>query len=253
MKIEKYTKIKGNKYSVYIDGVAVKLYDDVIVKYELLRKKEISNELFAEITEYNDYLEAYYKALKYITKKLRTEKEIYIYLEKNYEKKVIKETIIKLKKDGYLNEDIYIKSFIGDQLILGKMGPNKIISELINLGCNEEKVRNEVAKIEENVWFERIEKIIKKKIRLNKSYGINKLRDKITYELGNIGYYKWMIDEILNNINYDEQDDILIKEYKRVCSKLERKYEGKELELKIITKLLSKGFTYEQIKKVLND
>ncbi len=253
MKIEKYTKLKGNKYSVYIDGVAVKLYDDVIVKYELLRKKEISNELFTEITEYNDYLEAYYKALKYITKKLRTEKEIYIYLEKNYEKQVIKETIIKLKKDGYLNEDIYIKSFIGDQLILGKTGPNKIISELINLGCNEEKVRNEVAKIEENVWFERIEKIIKKKIRLNKSYGINKLRDKITYELGNIGYYKWMIDEILNNINYDEQDDILIKEYKRVCSKLERKYEGKELELKIITKLLSKGFTYEQIKKVLND
>ena len=40
MKIEKYTKLKGNKYNVCIDGINIKLYDDVIIKFELLRKKK---------------------------------------------------------------------------------------------------------------------------------------------------------------------------------------------------------------------
>ena len=83
MKIGKYTKLKSNKYSVEIDGISVKLYDDVIVKYELLRRKEIDDNLFKEMTEYNDRLEAYYKALKYISKKLRTEKEIEKYLSED--------------------------------------------------------------------------------------------------------------------------------------------------------------------------
>ena len=86
MKISKYTKLKDNRYSVKIDDLTIKLYDDVIVKYELLRLKEIDESLFKEITEYNDKLEAYYKSLKYITRKLRTEKEIYKYLEKDYDR-----------------------------------------------------------------------------------------------------------------------------------------------------------------------
>ena len=116
MKIGKYTKLKSNKYSVVIGDITVKLYDDVIVKYELLRLKEIDDKLFKEITEYNDRLEAYYKSLKYITKKLRTEKEIYKYLEKDYNKDIIFETIDKLKRMGYLNKELYLKSYLSDQV-----------------------------------------------------------------------------------------------------------------------------------------
>jgi regulatory protein len=109
MKIGKYTKLKDNRYSVKIDDLTIKLYDDVIVKFELLRVKEIDEALFKEITEYNDKLEAYYKSLKYITRKLRTEKEIYKYLEKDYDKRVILETIDRLKNMGYLNREVYLK------------------------------------------------------------------------------------------------------------------------------------------------
>ena len=119
MKIEKYKKLKSNKYEVEIDDIKVKLFDDVIVKYELLRKKELSYEEFEEITEYNDKLEAYYKSLRYITRRLRTEKEIWKYLEKDYSKEVIKETINRLKNDGYLNKEIFLKSYLNDQINFG--------------------------------------------------------------------------------------------------------------------------------------
>ena len=65
MKILKYKKCKDNKYSIEFDNdISIKLYDDVIVKYELLRIKNIDDDLFKEVTSYNDKLEAYYKSLK---------------------------------------------------------------------------------------------------------------------------------------------------------------------------------------------
>ena len=99
MKIGKYTKLKSNKYSVVIDDITVKLYDDVIVKYELLRLKEIDDKLFKEITEYNDRLEAFYKSLKYITKKLRTETKEKAALED------VKEDITETLASEYLAEN----------------------------------------------------------------------------------------------------------------------------------------------------
>ena len=183
MKIEKYTKLKSNKYSVLIDGITVKLYDDVIVKYELLRLKEIDEKLFREITEYNDRLEAYYKALRYITKKLRTEKEIYKYLNKDYNKEIILETIDRLKKYGYLNKNLYLKSYLSDQIHMTLNGPNKIRKDLISLGYEEEEFEEEISNISDEIWLNKIEKVVNKKIKSNRNLGNNKLKEKLVYDL----------------------------------------------------------------------
>lgn len=130
MKIKKYTKLRGNKYSVLIDDEIVKLYDDVIVHFELLRKDEIDEDLYKEIVLYNDKLEAYYKALKYLSRRLRTEKEVSIYLSKEYSRSVVLMTIERLKKDGYLDENMYLKCYFNDMINLRNIGPNKIKSSL---------------------------------------------------------------------------------------------------------------------------
>ncbi len=252
MKIGKYTKLKSNKYNVEIDGLSVKLYDDVIVKYELLRKKEIDDELFKEITEYNDKLEAYYKALKYITKKLRTEKEIVKYLEKDYSRSVVRETVERLKKDGYLNEEIYLKCYLADQVNLSISGPNKIKKDLIKLGLNEEEIVNNLSQITDDVWIDKIEKIVKKRINTNKNYGNNKLKEKILYDLSNLGYYKWMIEEVIHRSEFKENNSLIEKEYSKAYTKLSKKYEGYDLEIKIVSKLVSKGFNYDEVKRVMS-
>lgn len=82
MKIEKYSKGSSNKYKVTIDGEDYTLYDDVIIKFGLLLKKEINSKDLDNIVKYNDELDSYYLSIKYITKKLRSEKEIYEYLKK---------------------------------------------------------------------------------------------------------------------------------------------------------------------------
>ena len=66
MKIEKFKKDKGNTYKVYFDDdTIIDLYDDVIVKYNLLSNKEMDLDLFNEITDYNTFLNGGFSALSY--------------------------------------------------------------------------------------------------------------------------------------------------------------------------------------------
>ncbi len=250
MKIEKYKKLKSNKYEVVIDDIKVKLYDDVIVKFQLLRKKEISLEEFEEITEYNDRLEAYYKSLRYITKKLRSEKEIWKYLEKDYSKEIIKETIDRLKKDGYLNEEIFLKSYISDQINFGSYGPNKVKDDLIKLGINEGEVEERVNQIDNDVWLDKIKKIISRRVNTNRTYGVYKLKEKIIYDLSRMGFYKWMIEDVIDECVITTDDSIVKKEYMKAYNKLSKKFEGNDLDYQIKMKLYQKGFTIEEIENI---
>lgn len=253
MKIGKYTKLKGNKYSVKIDDLTIKLYDDVIVKFELLRLKEIDESLFKEITEYNDKLEAYYKSLKYITRKLRTEKEIYKYLEKDYDKEVILETINRLKKMGYLNKEVYLKCYITDQLNMYLVGPNRIRKDLVSLGYKEEEFNQMIDDIDDDIWFQKIEKLVKKKIASNRNLGNSKLKEKISFDLSNLGFYKWMIEEVIHNSEFKDNSSILEKEYNKFYNKLSRKFDGSTLDYQVRIKLLQKGFSSSEIDNFLQN
>ncbi len=253
MKIGRYTKLKSNKYSVVIDDIAVKLYDDVIVKYELLRLKEIDDNLFKEITEYNDRLEAYYKSLKYITKKLRTEKEIYKYLDKDYSKEIILETIDKLKRMGYLNKELYLKSYLSDQVHMSLNGPNKIKKDLVSLGYDEDEIKESIESIDNDIWLDKVQKIVNKKIKSNRNLGSNKLKEKLVYDLSNMGYYKWMIEDIIHSTEFSSDSNVLEKEYNKLYTRLSRKFDGSSIDYQIRMKLLQKGFYSSEIDEFMQN
>ena len=66
MEIKEYKKLKSNIYEIkFKSGEAVKLYDEVILNYNLLITKNISNKEYEEIIKYNKSLDAYYLSLKY--------------------------------------------------------------------------------------------------------------------------------------------------------------------------------------------
>jgi len=68
MKINKFKKIGTNKYKIFFDNDTLTIYEDVILKYNLLYKKEVSNELLVEINKDNYKASIYDIALKYIEK-----------------------------------------------------------------------------------------------------------------------------------------------------------------------------------------
>ena len=242
MKIQKFTKDKANKYKVLIDDESYTLYDDVIVKYNLISKKEISNKDLDEILSYNDELVSYYESIKYINKRLRCEKEIHEFLKKkDISEHLIKQTIKKLKDNKFLNDEIYVKSYILDKINLSNNGPHKIRKELLNLNLNEELIDKYLDKVTPEEWQDRIEKIVSKKIKLNHNNSAYILKAKLQNELVNLGYDKETIMDVLNHVSIDDAE-IREKEYNKIRKSLEKKYSGTELEYKIKEKLYRKGF-----------
>ena len=150
------------RYKVTTSSGEITLYEDVIIKNNFLLKKEIDLPLLEKILDENTYYEAYDLSLSYIETKLRTEKEISDYLEKkgfNYD--VIKHAINKLKEIGLLNEKSYIEAYTNDKVNLSSYGPFKIKRDLLNLGLKEENIDNYLFTIKEDVWSDKIDKIIK--------------------------------------------------------------------------------------------
>lgn len=249
MKIVKYKKIK-NKYRVYFeDESSIDLYDNIILKYSLLLKKQIDNKELEQIKIDNKNEDIYYICLKYISVKMRTKREIISYLKrKNYTSNEIDGIIERLEKDNLINEDEYTKSFIIDKFNLTNDGPNKIKRDLINEGINISLIEKQLEIISKNDIYEKLNRLVDKKIISLKKYGGEILKYKLISYFINLGYDKEIIDEIIINKNLVNNNQG-IEEYKKLYTKYSKKYEGYELESIIKQKLYQKGFDYNEIKR----
>ena len=246
MKIEKISKKKNGLYEVFLDNkTSINLYDDIILKYELLLKKEIDNAKLTKLLKENTYLESYHKALKFINVKLRTSSEIKNKL-KDYDTDVINYTIDRLTKEKLLNNELYIKAYVNDAINLKLIGPYKIKMELKKLGFKEDEINNYLDTIELNVWYDKIRKYVKKKININSNLSSKMLKLKIINDLQNKGFSKDNIMDIIDEFSFCDNKDVYEKEYLKLKNKLSKKYDGDELEFQIRIKMYQKGFKVEE-------
>lgn len=247
MKIISYKKIKLSQYELLLDNNdKVVLYEDVILNANLLIKHEITISELNKLISENEKYEVYNKCLKYIEKRLRSEKEIKEKF-KDYSSDSIDFAINKLKKDGYLDRETYIKSFINDQINLKISGPNKIIRELKQLGFMEEEISNHLSIIDDKVWQEKVSKLIEKGIKSNHKKSNKELLLKITNDLINRGFYYEQIEKEISKVSLQDDLELLKKEFEKLYKKYQTKYHDKELLNTIIKKLYIKGYQKEDI------
>lgn len=255
MKIKNYKKLKNNTYKIVLeDSTELLLYDEIILKYNLLLKKEIYPKEIKEIIQENNFYSCYFEALRYLSYKNRSKKEIKEFLiRKKYTLEDVEKTVELLENKKYINEEMYLKVYIQDQIHLTNNGPNKIIRKLINLGFLEEKIKKELQKVSSEIWKEKLEKIITKKIQSNRKDGTTKIKEKIYNYCLNEGFFK---EDILESINRHEMPQnifALQKEAERLYNKLSLKFQGTELLFQIKGRLARKGFSFEEIETVLEE
>lgn len=204
MKIEKYELTKKNIYNVYLsNGEVLELNGKVITDNELLIKKDIDNELYDKLKRDNTICMLMDTSVKYIDRRLRSINELRDYLKNKEEDTIIIEEVIdKLIDYKYLDDDRFTKAFIKDKLNFTNWGDYKIKNELKRLGVNEEIIYNNMTSIDDNIYYERINKIIDKDISINKKYSGIKLKNKIYNHLLTLGYSKEKVISIINNYNF---------------------------------------------------
>ena len=253
VEIKSYKKLRGNLYEVSLDnGDDYKLFDDIILKYELLLDKNIDEKKLAKVLDANSEMEAYYKALKYIGVRMRSELEIRKYLKK-YEipYKAINKAVAKLKEDRYINPARYAEAYVNDAVNLTLNGPRKVKDNLLKLGIDEAYIDDNLTRFGSSIWQDRIVKILDKKSKMNKA-GLALFKNKSYADLMNLGYYSEDIKAVLESYTLDTKE-VFEREAAKVYDKLSCKYEGVELELRFKSKMYAKGFEADRISSYLDE
>ena len=198
MQIIKNTK-KGNcNYDILLDNnKKITLSEDLILKNNLLYKKEVDPYLLEALLTENIKYDIYNKCVKYISIRLRSINEIKEYMKRlNADEETINNTIDRLLKNNLLNDEVFTKAFIQDKLNFTTMGPYRIEQELKRQHIDNTIISKYLYNIDKDILIIKINKQINKLIKSNKKK--DNLKNKIYKNLLSLGYSNDMILKELN-------------------------------------------------------
>jgi len=202
MRIIKYEKKGNNTYKVYLENNQnITLYEDTIIKNNLLYKKEIDKSLLKKLDADNSQEDIYNKCVKYISVRIRSIHEIKEYLQrKEVEESLIESTINKLIQNNLLNDELFTKAFVNDKLNFTTMGPYRIEQELKKHKIDSNIIYTYLNNIDDEIIDNKINKQITKLMKSNKKK--QNLRNKIYMNLLSLGYSNEMILRNINNYDF---------------------------------------------------
>ena len=136
---------------------------------------------------------------------------------------------------------MYIEAYIHDALTLKLVGEKKIASKLESLGFKNDEINKYLRKVDPNIYQEKIEKYILKKLKTNKK-SVSEFKRKIMLDLINKGFNKEDIEAFLNTLEIEENTEEIKKIINRLYNKYMNKYDLYTTKNKIRQYLYSKGY-----------
>jgi len=189
------------KMKVIFDDQNYLLLDyDLIAKYSLYSKKEISKELFLELKEEEEVIKLYNYSLSYLSKYSKTEEAFYSYLiNKGYTDEIVRTVIKKLISNNYLDDFSFTDRKIYSLISRG-YGKFYINSKLKSLGVSDTIINDYDYTLVEEFYTENFLKIANKQKRLYSKFSIFEQRKKLNSYLTRRGYEFSLINNFINKI-----------------------------------------------------
>jgi regulatory protein len=260
--ITKITAQQKNKerYNIFIDDgkgekYAFSVHENVLISQQLQKGKEIDELDIEEIGFADDVSKSFQHAIVFLSYRMRSSQEIIQHLkEKDYVEPVIQETVHKLKKLNYIDDEAFAIAYIKTNARISLKGPNVLKQELIQKGVSGSVIENVLSNYSVEEQLEFATKVAEKTVKKTKSSS-SKIQDqKITEVLLRKGFTRDIITMILNDTvpQKDERE-----EWEAICQAGEKahrrykKFEGREYEHKIKQSLYRKGFDLDMIERYL--
>jgi len=129
-----------DKLSVYIDGkFAFNISEADYLSLNLYERSEIDEKTIDYIRNTINFQEAKSRAIRYLTLRIRTEKEVRDKLKsEGYDRECISRVIDELKAMGYINNQLYAQKYVYDRSKLKPMSKRMLKLELLAKGIPEE-------------------------------------------------------------------------------------------------------------------
>jgi regulatory protein len=243
-----YGKGKGEEFAFSVDS-------EVLIKFQLRKGMELDDFSFMEIQYQDDIRKAYNKAVYYLARRMRSEKEIYDYLtSKEIDEPVINEILHRLTAQKYINDEEFAFAYVRTQANTTDKGPNVIKMELKEKGISEGILLRAIVDYPLEQQIEKTVRISSKFYEKNTKESLKVLKQKLENLLLRKGYSYEVINIAVNEASLTNENDEEMAAINYQGEKIERKYSkfsGFEYEQKMKQALYRKGFSIELIEKYL--
>lgn len=245
-----YGKGKGEEFAFSVDS-------DVLIKFQLKKGMELDDFSFMEIQYQDDIRKAYNKAIHYLSRRMRSEKEIKNYLtSKEIEEPVINEIIHKLSALKYINDEEFAFAYVRTQANTTDKGPTNIKMELKEKGIDEGTIMLALGEYPLEQQIEKAAKISGKFYEKNAKESLKIQKQKLENLLLRKGYSYDVINIAVNEASVNNDADEDMKAIRFQGEKALRKYSkfsGFEFQQKMKQALYRKGFPMELIESYLGE
>lgn len=239
----------------YLDDTEEKeiyLYPSVYSDFYLYNGKIIESEEFKLIQEKNILAKYFDIAYKLISKKEYSsgllKKRL---IEKEINEGYIEKIIITLKEQGLIDDERYAYDY-KESLDFRLYGKNYIIKLLKEAGIEDKYINN----IEFNNEEEKINKLIAILIKKREKESYLVMKKHLYQDLYLRGYDSELINEtiaLIEGYDQDKEYDNCLRDFQKYNRIYQSKYSKKELRPRIISSLMRKGYSYDIIKKVVEE
>ncbi|HHV26909.1 regulatory protein RecX [Anaerosalibacter bizertensis] len=201
----KITKIKSqnnkDRVNIYLDGeFAFGLSLEIAYKYNLKENMEIDESYIENVLKSEEQNRANDYALKFLSNRWRTEKEIVDkMIKKGFDEEVINETLAYLKKYNFIDDRRFAEIYTEEKVRLKKLGSYRIKHELQNKGVDESIASEIVEKYSDNE-YERAMELATKKIKSYKNDDKNAIYRKLGGYLQRRGYSFECVSKVLREL-----------------------------------------------------
>lgn len=254
----KYTiskiKEKEDGVVIYLDNKErIVISVDSYFKYGISSLKGLDDKLY-ELLKNDERLHlAYRGALRKLSTKDFSEKQIKDYLKIKKELNIEETDVIisKLKTYGLLDDDKYClnrTSYLNKQLLSTKQIKIKLTKE----GIGKELIEKYVINNSEEEYV-KANKLAIKYSNSVKNKSLNATKQSILTKIVNAGYSYDAAKEAIENLNLKNSNELelLKKEYNKAKTKYSKKYDSYDLRNHIYSYLINKGFKSDDIKSVM--
>lgn len=187
-------KRKGRFKIFFDDGSSSQVSEDVILKFGLKEGSEIKEEKLKEF-------EVYLLALRFLSFRPRSEKEMRVRLLKKFPKDLVEKIIKELKEEKFLDDREFAKAFLRNREILRPSGRKLLFLELRKKGIEKEIIEEVLNKVyNKEKELELAKKAAKKKIKIYKNLPRKESFQKLLGFLQRRGFNWQTIKEVLNEI-----------------------------------------------------
>ncbi|HFI0043246.1 TPA: recombination regulator RecX [Streptococcus suis] len=251
------TKIEKKKrlYLLEVEGQE-KTYitEDTIVRFMLSNDKEIKEEEFQAVRDFAQFSYGKNLALYYISFKQRTKKEVLDYLAKYEISGAPAQRIVaNLEEDKWIDDKGYVEAYIRQNGLSGDKGPSMLRQKLMMKGVSKSLIDGGLAEVDFSDLAGRVaEKLLRK---YQNKLPLRALQDKLVQGLVAKGFSyelaKQSMSQLALTSDEENEADLISKELDKQYRKYSRKYEGYELQQRLMQALARKGFDFDTIKSAL--